>query len=315
MTCYLAPMEGVTGRIFRNAYHAVFPAMDKYFAPFITPNENGRLSPRDEKELNMDNNRGLFVVPQILTNQAHGFIRTARTLKEMGYREVNLNLGCPSGTVVSKRRGAGFLAYPEELDRFLDEIFSKSDMEISVKTRIGKEREEEFEKLLEIYNQYPLKELIIHPRVQTDYYKNTPRMAAFREGFLHSRSPVCYNGDIFMTSDYDRLTEEYPSLNRIMLGRGIAANPGLLYEIRTRGPVSGQKIREFHHRLYHGYQDLLLPVSGERVVLFKMKEIWSYMISGFPDSKRWEKKIKKAVSLKAYEEAVSSLFQEETSCV
>lgn len=310
MTYYLAPMEGITGRIFRNAYHACFPSMDKYFAPFITPNDNGRLSPRDYKELDREQNQGLFIVPQILTNQAEGFIRTAEALKDMGYEEINLNLGCPSGTVVSKGRGAGFLAFPEQLDRFLDQIFSKTSMDISVKTRIGKESETEFEELLNIYNRYPIKELIIHPRVQKDFYKNTPRMHVFREGFLHSLNSVCYNGDIFTVSDSERLKAEYPSLEYIMLGRGIIANPGLLKEIRTGTAVTREEVFRFHRRLYHGYRDAFLSASGERVVLFKMKEIWSYMTALFPDSRRWEKKIKKAQSLNAYEEAVSSLFEE-----
>ena len=311
MKYYLAPMEGVTGRIFRNAYHACFPPLDKYFAPFITPNDNGRLSPRDYTELDRDKNQGLFVVPQILTNHEDAFLSTAGTLKEMGYREINLNLGCPSGTVVSKGRGAGFLAFPEELNRFLDHIFSGTDLKISIKTRIGKEQEEEFERLLPIYNRYPLEELIIHPRVQKDYYKNTPRMAIFAEGFLHSASPVCYNGDIFTAADEGRLTARFPALDRIMLGRGIAANPGLLYEIQTKEPVAKDKLWQFHQQLYHGYKDFFLPTSGERVVLFKMKEIWSYMISGFSDSRQWEKKIKKAQTLRTYEEAVASLFEED----
>lgn len=310
MKYYLAPMEGVTGRIFRNVYHACFPPMDKYFAPFITPNNNGRLSPRDYKELDRKQNQGLYVVPQILTNQADGLVLTAKTLKEMGYQEINLNLGCPSGTVVSKRRGAGFLGCPAELDHFLYDIISRTDIRISVKTRIGMEREEEFGKLLEIYNRYPLKELIIHPRIRTDYYKNTPRMKIFREGFVHSLNSVCYNGDIFTSADYEHLTAEYPALDKVMLGRGIAANPGLLQEFKTHRPMKKEQLFEFHGRLYHEYKEFLLPTSGERAVLFKMKEIWSYLIFLFPDSKRWEKKIKKAQSLSAYEEAVSSLFRE-----
>ena len=310
MKYYLAPMEGVTGRIFRKAYHACFPAMDKYFAPFITPNENGMLSPRDQRELSMEENQGLSVVPQILTNQADGFIHTARMLKKMGYTEVNLNLGCPSGTVVSKNRGSGFLAFPEELDRFLDKIFSQLDIEISIKTRIGKEKEKEFEKLLLIYNQYPLKELIIHPRIQKDFYKNSPRMKCFREGFLHSHAAVCYNGDIFTLADYEKLTKEYPALERVMLGRGLVANPGLGAQIQTGRPGTKENIRNFHDHLYQAYKELLLSASGERVVLFKMKEIWCYMIFMFSDSKKWEKKIKKAQSLKDYEAAVSSLFRE-----
>lgn len=310
MKYYLAPMEGVTGRIFRRAYDTCFPSMDKYFTPFLCPNEDGRLSSKEYQEIAPEYNEGLFLVPQILTNHADGFIRTARTLKEMGFEEVNLNLGCPSGTVVSKKRGSGFLAYPQELDQFLYEIFSKTEIKISIKTRLGKEREEEFEKLLDIYNRYPVEELIIHPRVREDYYKNLPRLDAFTKGFSHSFSPVCYNGDIFTVSDYHRLIKRYPALDRVMLGRGIVANPGLLRQIQTGTPVSREQLKEFHDRLYDGYRDFFLATSGQRVILFKMKEFWSYMICMFPDSKKQEKRIKKAGSLSEYETAAAALFRD-----
>ncbi len=310
MNYYLAPMEGITGRIFRTTYHACFPAMDKYFAPFVTPSDTGRLSPRDFGEIGPEQNPGQKLVPQILTNHADGFIRTARVLKEMGFKEVNFNLGCPSGTVVGKGRGSGFLAFPEELDHFLEEVYSQVDMKVSIKTRVGKLEEEEFQELLAIYNRYPLEELIIHPRIREDFYKNSPRMKAFDEGFLHSVSPVCYNGDIFTAADCHRLTERYPNLDCVMLGRGIVANPGLLGHIKTGSPVSAEAYRDFHDRLYSSYKEQFLASSGERVVLFKMKEVWCYMISMFRDSKRHEKKIKKSQTLQDYDAAVSSLFRE-----
>lgn len=310
MNYYLAPMEGVTGRIFRQTYHSCFPAMDKYFAPFVTPSDDGNLSPKDFHEIAPEYNPGMNIIPQILTNHADGFIRTAKVLKAMGFEEVNFNLGCPSGTVVGKKRGSGFLAFPVELDHFLEEVFSKTDMKISIKTRVGKLKEEEFQELLEIYNRYPIEELIIHPRIREDYYKNSPRMEAFQQGFLHSLSPVCYNGDIFTADDYAQLTEKYPTLDRIMMGRGIVANPGLLSHIQTGVPVSLEAWKEFHDRLYHSYQEQFLASSGERVVLFKMKEVWCYMISMFQDSKRHDKKIKKSQTLHDYEAAVSSLFRE-----
>ena len=147
MNYYLAPMEGITGRIFRNAYHRCFPDFDKYFTPFITPTDNGKLSPKDYNDIGPEFNEGLYVVPQILTNQADGFLRTAKAIQALGYKEVNFNLGCPSGTVVAKRRGSGFLAYPMELDEFLYEIFAKTDLKVSIKTRVGKADPAEFEEI------------------------------------------------------------------------------------------------------------------------------------------------------------------------
>ena len=135
-------------------------------------------------------------------------------------------------------------------------------------------------------------------------------MQAFDAGFSHSLSPVCYNGDIFTVDGYKKLTERYPELNRVMLGRGIVTNPGLLAHIKTGEPVALDAYREFHYRLYQGYKEQFLVSSGERVVLFKMKEVWCYMISMFRDSKRHEKKIKKSQSLREYEAAVGALFRE-----
>lgn len=313
MRLYMAPLEGITTRIFRKAYHDHFPAMDKYFAPFITPSDNGLLTPKEYSDVAPEYNEGLPLVPQILTNQADGFIRTARTLASMGYEEINLNLGCPSGTVVGKGRGSGFLAFPDALDRFLAEIYEHLDLKISIKTRLGKISEDEFEELLVIYNRYPVHELIIHPRIRDDYYKNTPRMDGFRMGFSHSRCPVCYNGDIFTAEDFSNLISEFPTLECVMLGRGLAANPGLVAQIRQDGSFGGLSagtLRSFHDRLYADYRDQFLSASGERVVLFKMKELWYYMISLFPDSLKWEKKIKKVQRLSEYEAAVEQLFKE-----
>ena len=159
MKFYLAPMEGITGHIYRNSYEKYFHNIDKYFTPFIVPNQSVSLKTKELKDLLPQNNKGLNIVPQILTNNAEGFILTANKLKQLGYEEINLNLGCPAGTVVSKKRGAGFLAYPEELDKFLDEIYKIDNMKISIKTRLGKERADEFYKLIEIYNKYPLDRL------------------------------------------------------------------------------------------------------------------------------------------------------------
>lgn len=171
MKIYLAPLEGITGYTYRRALYNCFGGFDKYFIPFILPNQKGHLSTREKKDIMPENNEGMYAVPQILTKNAEDFIQTAETLQEYGYNEVNLNLGCPSKTVVTKGRGAGFLDRPDELDKFLDEIFRKCDMKISIKTRLGMDDPEEFEDLLTIYNKYPLEELIVHARVQKDYYK------------------------------------------------------------------------------------------------------------------------------------------------
>jgi tRNA-dihydrouridine synthase len=142
---YLAPLEGVTTWVYRKAQSEVYGALDKYFIPFLEPHEKRNFNTRELQEIDPEHNRGMYVVPQILTNKADGFISLCQVLKEYGYEEVNLNLGCPSKTVVSKNKGSGFLAMPDELDDFLEQIFSKVDMKISIKTRIGKLGEDEFD--------------------------------------------------------------------------------------------------------------------------------------------------------------------------
>ena len=161
-------MEGITGYIYRNALYSCYNNIDKYFTPFIMPNQNRCFNTRELNDVLPEHNRGMYTVPQILTNSAEDFVKTALALQRMGYDEVNLNLGCPSRTVVTKMRGAGFLAEQQLLRKFLDEIFDRLDMKLSIKTRIGMENPEEFYELIEIYNRYPMEELIIHPRLQTE---------------------------------------------------------------------------------------------------------------------------------------------------
>ena len=182
MNYYFAPMEGVTGYVYRNAHHAIFPGIDKYFTPFVSPNQNRCFTPREKRDILPENNRGICVVPQILTNRSDYFLRTMKELAAFGYQEVNLNLGCPSGTVVSKGKGAGFLEDADKLDAFFDEVFQKADLEkmkISVKTRIGIEDAEEFEDLQKVFQRYPFAEVIVHPRVRSDFYKNQPDRQVF----------------------------------------------------------------------------------------------------------------------------------------
>ncbi len=306
MKYYFAPLEGITGYIYRNAYHTFGGNVDKYFTPFISTTQNMKLKSKELNDILPENNLGIPLVPQILSNHADDFIRLSKQLKEFGYQEVNLNLGCPSGTVVAKGKGSGFLAQPERLDAFLEAVFSADVTKISVKTRIGKENPEEFHQLISIFNKYPLEELIIHPRVQKDYYKNKPNWATFQEALVKSRCPVGYNGDIFTVTDYERFSKEFPQVERVMLGRGLIGNPGLLNEIKGESPMTKQLLKEFHDKVSLDYQEVLY---GDKATLFKMKEIWSYMIGMFPHSEKVGKKIRKAEKAGEYEAIVRSLFE------
>ncbi len=305
MKYYLAPLEGVTSYVYRNAYHKHFRPMDKYFTPFIVPHKDKKFSAREKKELSPEHNQGLFVVPQLLTNNAEDFLKTAKDIREMGYEEINLNLGCPSGTVVAKRKGSGFLAFPDELQSFLDEIYAKADMKISIKTRIGKENADEFERIMDIYNQFPIHELIIHPRVQTDFYKNKPNLKMFEYAMTNTKIPLCFNGDIVDIPSFETIKTKFPSLDIVMCGRGVIANPGLIDLLAEKKRLQKDTLRAFHDEIYVEYQKIS---SGDRNVLFKMKELWFYMINLFEDAEKVGKQIKKTERLSNYENVIDSLF-------
>ena len=308
MKYYLAPMEGITGHIYRNAYEKYFHNIDKYFTPFIVPNESLSLKTKELRDMLPENNEGLNIVPQILTNNAEGFVLTANKLKQLGYEEINLNLGCPAVTVVSKKRGSVFLAYPEELDRFLDEIYKINDMKISIKTRLGKERADEFYKLIEIYNKYPLEELIIHPRTREDFYGNTPNLEIFKESLKLSKHSICYNGDIFTVDNYNKIVKEFPQVDKIMIGRGILANPGLIDEIKENKFITKEILKQFHDEIFENYTILL---KEDKNAMYRMKELWGYMSHIFTNNKKYYKKIKKAQKAIDYKVAVNSLFAEQ----
>lgn len=306
MKFYLAPLEGITGYIYRNAYEKYFHNVEKYFTPFISPHTKRCLNSREEKDILPEHNQGMKVVPQILTNNATDFIRIGKTLQEYGYEEINLNLGCPSGTVVSKGRGSGFLAYPEQLDAFLEEVFENLHMKISIKTRIGKEDAEEWNRLLSIYNQYPMEELIVHPRIQTDFYKNKPDWQAYEYAVKESKNPLCYNGDIFTKSDYEQLLKNFPNTEKVMLGRGILSNPQLIDMLESQETkLDKKKLKAFHDEICNGYEEIF---SGDRNVLFKMKELWFYMGNLFQNSEKDMKQIKKCQSLAQYRSIVDRIF-------
>lgn len=303
----MAPLEGLTGYAYRNAYEKNFHNIDKYFAPFISSNHECKMTSREKSDISPENNPGITLIPQILSCNAEDFIHTAQEIRKFGYEEINLNLGCPSGTVTAKRKGAGFLLDPWELDRFLDKIYHGLDMQISVKTRIGFDSPEEFEDLLDIYNKYPMKELIIHPRTRKDFYKNTPNWDVFGYAMEKSKNPLIYNGDINTVEDYERLTGTFPELEGVMLGRGILMRPDLLDQIQGGPKLSKEVLRKFHDEIYVSYQGIM---SGDRNVLFRMKELWLYLGNCFEDSEKYLKKIRKTEHLDKYESVINSLFQE-----
>lgn len=306
MKLEMAPMEGLTTYVYRNAFARHYGSIDRYYTPFLSLHKEKEFNHKERQEILPENNQGISVIPQVLTNSAADFLRAAEKLKALGYDEVNINMGCPSGTVTAKAKGAGMLGDTERLQRFLEEVFEKTPVKISIKTRLGMERPEEWERLLAIYNQYPVCELIVHARVRADFYANTPNWDAFGMAVEQSVNPVCYNGDVFTVEDYERLVGTFPSVERIMLGRGLLAHPDLAEGIKEGSKTDYDRLQAFHDEVYAGYQAIQF---GDRNILFKMKELWHYMVHSFTDAGKYEKKLRKVNSCAEYESCVRSMFQ------
>ena len=303
---YMAPLESVTTWIYRQAHAKIYGRLDKYFIPFLEPHEKRDFKTRELQEILPEHNENIYAVPQILTNRSEGFIKLAKALKDWGYEEINLNLGCPSKTVVTKGKGSGFLAKPEELERFLTEIFDalSGEVKISVKTRIGKEDPEEFPALLELFNKYPMEELIIHPRVQKDGYGNVPRLELYELAEKQSVNPLCYNGNLYTREQIRNFAERFPGTERLMFGRGFLRDPGLLYNEGKDLKDIFEKFWAFHDLVYEGYQERNM---GDRNVLFKMKELWSYQVYQFSEPERLFKTFKKVQDCNEYEQMIRNL--------
>ncbi len=310
MKIYMAPMEGITIYTYRNAYREFFGHIDKYFTPFIAAEGSRKMKKREIKDILPENNKEILLVPQIISNNAENFVRFAKLIYDRGYKEINFNLGCPSGTVAAKNKGAGFLEKPAELDRFFEHIFNELPfMDISVKTRIGFACEDEIYELMKIYNRYPIYELIVHPRIRTDYYKHEVRIQKFRYVYDISSNPVCYNGNICSYEDYENIAKEYTDLKAVMTGRGLIRNPMLAGAIKKGGDMTPDRdiLKSFHDRIYAEYKDTM---PDERVIIYKMKEIWVYMIDLFEDDGVYFKLLKKSDTLSQYNVFVNRIFSE-----
>ena len=310
MEFLFAPMEGVTGYIYRRVHARFFPGVHRYYAPFFSPSGDHHFPLRGLRDLLPEENPGVRLVPQLLTNRAEDFIWAAASLMDRGYGEVDLNLGCPSGTVTAKRKGAGFLLLPEELEAFLDAVFAAPELRglaISLKTRIGFANAGEWERLLSIYRQYPLSRLIVHPRLRSDYYTGQVHPEAFALALEGSPFPVTWNGDVFCPADLEALLARFPKLDAVMLGLGLAAEPGLAGRLRTGEPCARETLRAFHDALCEEYRAVLY---GDTALCHRMKEIWSYLILHFEGGEKHWKRITKAKRREEFLLAAEAVFAE-----
>ena len=305
MNIEFAPMEGVTDVVFRRAHFEMFGGVDRYFLPFISPTSHLTFSHREQEGISPRLNEGIPVVPQILTRDAALFLQTARLLRDAGYTEVNLNLGCPSGTVTAKGKGSGFLRDVDGLRAFLDAVFAEAPVLVSVKTRIGYERVDEWPRLFELFCAYPMRELIVHPRTRAEFYKGEAHREAL-DLCGNAPFPVVYNGDVFRADDALEFSGAHPEISTLMLGRGLVANPALAREIKGGARLTRDEARAFHDRLLREY----LEKWPRNAVVGHMQEFMYYMGRCFENAEKVEKLIRKANTPEKYMDAVSRLFEE-----
>ncbi len=307
----LAPLRGFTDAVFRNVFQRHFQGIDEAVAPFVTSIKGRRIKPSHLQDLAPDENDGMPVVPQILSNHPDEFIYLANTLVDMGYREINWNLGCPYPMVAKKMRGSGLLPHADIIDRMLERILYQFAGNLSVKTRLGRFSADEIEPLFAVFNRYPLSRVIVHPRTGVQMYAGNVDLRAFASCLACIEHPVVYNGDINDLAIFQTLKSRFPAVSGWMLGRGLVANPFLAEMIQgeTRHICHGKaRFAKFHEALVDGYGHRF---CGSGHVLNRMKGFWRYFADGFEDGRRILKRVRKTRSLERYRDVVAMVLDGE----
>jgi len=300
MRYYFAPMEGLTDSIYRRLHHKYFPGVDRYYMPFLSPTIHRSLTHKEDRELPPADSVPFRAVPQILTKVPEDFLWAAGVCADRGYDEVNLNVGCPSGTVVSKGKGSGMLRDVQALDRFLEEIFRNAPLPITVKTRLGLESPEEFVSLLEVFNRYPIQELTVHPRVRKQFYDGTVDMEKFAYAAAHSTNPLCYNGDILTLAQAEKTAAAFPNVGSVMIGRGLIADPGML-----SGGTDVKTLEAFMTELLEVYT---VEFGGSRNAIFRLKENWGFLHSRFEGCDKLWKRLRKSTDPAEFRAVTQEIF-------
>ena len=305
----LGPFQGITDAPFRNVFKRHFGGIDKFYTPFFTGiHKEEHAKNLQGEEIDPRCNDVETLTPQILSTDAEEILRFAKQCKQLGYKEINLNMGCPFPRVANKKRGCGLLPYPNLVEAMLERIFEEIDIDFSVKCRLGYFNPDEIEAIIPIFNKFPLSELIIHPRIGKQLYKGEADVKRFAALIPYINAPLVYNGDIFSVNDFGRIRNAVLPMNRFMLGRGLLTNPFLAEEIRGGAWNAPERTERLHAYVIDLYEDRLRHAGGSPKVLGRMKELWSYMMNSFEEPQVVWRRIKKSNSLKEYEDAVEYVF-------
>nr|WP_321354293.1 tRNA-dihydrouridine synthase family protein [uncultured Draconibacterium sp.] len=306
---YLAPLQGFTDYVYRASYAEVFNTVDTYFIPYISL-KNNEIPNKYICEILPENNTQSRVVPQILAKDAAEFELLENVLTDNGYSEFNLNLGCPYPMVTNRGKGSGLLPFPEEIYMILDHFYSHSKGTLSVKLRAGLKSADELNKVVEVLNQFSLKEVILHARVASQLYSGEIDENAFSYATQNLKHKLAYNGDIFSEQDFLDKQKKFPGIDTWMLGRGILMNPLLPHEIKGISVSEEERadlLYTFHQTMLEHYLEIM---DNEGNALNKMKQFWIYFAHCFPNPQKVFKHVKKVKALNKYNPTVKSIFNE-----
>ena len=310
ITLLSSPLQGFTDFRFRNAFHKHFGGIDTFYSPYIKLNGKLVVKGSYERDILPENNTTLEVIPQIITNDAEEFLFVAKYVQQMGYKELNWNLGCPYPMVAKCGMGSGLISNTSQIEHILKRVHNETDIIVSMKMRMGYENPTEILDVFPILEQYPIKNIAIHARIGKQLYKGGVDLDSFQKCLDTSKQKIYYNGDITSVAKFKELQERFPSIDHWMIGRGLIADPFLPSMIKnntTEYPKNRFEIFEaFHDEIYQQYDAYL---QGPTPIRMKMLGFWEYFSESFSNPQKTFKKIKKAGNSKNYEIAVKEIFK------
>ncbi|MBL4724159.1 MAG: tRNA-dihydrouridine synthase family protein, partial [Lutibacter sp.] len=308
-TLLSSPLQGFTDFRFRNAFNTYFGGIDTFYSPYIRLNGKFKIKPAYERDLLPENNKGLEVIPQIITNSAEEFLFVANYVQQLGYNELNWNLGCPYPMVTKCGMGSGLISDADKINQILKKVHTESDIRVSMKMRLGYENSEEILNVLPVLDNYPLKNIAIHARIGKQLYKGGVNLNAFQECIDNTKHTLYYNGDITTVAKFREMQARFPSINHWMIGRGLISDPFLPSMIKSDSTLYPENkletFKAFHDTLYLCY---IQSLSGASHLLLKMYHLWEYFSVLFSNPRKTLKKIKKAKSIRAYEAAIQEIL-------
>ncbi len=308
---YLAPLQSFTDHHFRNAFQQTLGDVDQFYAPYLKMSNDGTIKEGPKHDVLPKNNPYELVVPQLMACSADDFMVMANYLSDLGYQEVNWNLGCPYPMVAKRNLGSGMLNQPEKMLSILEEVIPKTNLSIGIKMRMGYEDTSDILTILPALNSFPLKEIIVHARYGKQLYAGSCDHDRFEECIPLTNHTLIYNGDITSVSDFRILKQRFPSIHHWMIGRGAVSNPFIFEMIQE----DQDELPEDWKEVFYQFVQILLESqlkesSNEGNVLIKMKHFWEYFSASFENPAKVYRIIKKADSIGDYTAKIEQLLFE-----